>query len=206
MSKPNPLISVCVPTHNMENGNYFFARLKASLEKQTYTNWELVVTSKGRMAENTNSAIVKATGDIIKILYMDDYFASPDALQHVADSVGNTWAVSGCLHTRDGREMINPHYPTYNDLIYTGYNTIGSPSVLAFKNDDPILFDERLSWLLDCDLYKRLYERYGEPKIINELDIAIGLGPHQTSNLMTDFEKKQEEDYVKDKHETWISA
>lgn len=206
MSRLSPFISVCVPTHDMLGGEAFMARLVRSLEQQSYQNFELIVTTDGKMAENTNSAIKKAKGDIIKILYMDDFLISSAALQRVADSVGNTWAVSGCLHTENGSDFFNPHYPRYNSRIFSGENTIGSPSVLAFKNDDPLLFDERLSWLLDCDLYHRLYERYGEPNIINELDVAIGIGPHQTSNLMSDEEKHKESEYVTTKNTLWISA
>lgn len=196
-------ISVCVPVHDMENREFFLNRLKVSLEKQTYKNWELVITNDGKMAENTNSAIQKATGDIIKILFMDDYFYDENALQHIADASGS-WMVSGCVH--DNGIIHNPHYPKYNANIWTGKNTIGSPSVLAFRNDDPLLFDERLSWLLDCDLYERLYQRYGDPTVINYLDIGIGIGEHQTSNIMSDEEKQEEAVYMNNKHTLWISA
>lgn len=185
----------------MDNADYFLDRLQISLDKQTYRNFEVVVTKDGKMAENTNSAIKQAKGEIIKILYMDDYFWSNDALQHLAENFTGGWYASGCVHTDDGTHFFGPHKPEWNPEVPTGKNTIGSPSVIAFANDDPLLFDENLSWLLDCELYGRLYKRYGEPYIEPALDIAIGVGFHQTTYKMSEGEKLQEHQYLTQKYE-----
>lgn len=186
----NPKISICVPTHNIPEKDEFLARLVDSLVKQTYTNWELVVTEEGKMAENTNAAIKKTTGEIIKILYMDDYLYSEDALQHIADSFTGGWLASGCVH--DDGTIYGPHNAEWSLDVFKGVNTIGSPSVLAFVNDEPLLFDERMSWTLDIDLYRRLYQRYGKPTIIDSLDVAIGIGPHQMTNKLSEEDKGAE--------------
>lgn len=198
MSRPR--LSVCVPTHDIPERPAFLKRLEVSLGNQTFQDFELVVTEEGRMAENTNAAIKKAKGDIIKLLYMDDFLYSPDALKHIAEEFVGGWAASGCVHTQDGENFYNPHFPKYNEDMVTGVNTIGSPSVVAFENDNPLLFDESLSYMLDCDLYVRLYERYGEPTILPYLDVAMGLGSHQTTNIMPDEEKLAEARYVAEKH------
>lgn len=194
MSRPK--LSICVPVHNMQNGGAFLKRLTNSLAKQTFQDFELVVTEQGRMAENTNAAIKRAKGEIIKLLYMDDFLYSEDALKHVVENFKGGWMASGCVHTTDGNSFFNPHYPAWNHDITQGVNTIGSPSVVAFENDNPLLFDENLSWLLDCELYGRLYERYGEPTIIPYLDIGLGIGDHQMTRILTDEEKQKEHDYV----------
>lgn len=190
-----------MPTHDMENGEFFLARLISSLDKQTFRDFELVITKQGKMAENTNAAIKKAKGEIVKILYMDDYLYSPDALQNIADNFTGGWLASGCVHD-DGETITSPHYPTWNDEIRYGNNTIGSPSVVAFENKEPLLFDEKLSWLLDCDLYQRLYERYGEPKLLPYMDVGIGIGDHQTTHLMSESEKLNEFVYLQTKYGT----
>jgi len=175
----------------MENRDFFLARLESSLAQQTYKNYELVITEEGKMAENTNAAIKQATGDIVKIIYMDDYFYSLDALKHIAEGFTGGWMVSGCVHD-NGQAVFAPHYPKWDERLYSGVNTIGSPSVLAFENKDPLLFDEQFSWVLDIDLYCRLHERYGDPTILNWPDIGIGVGTHQTTHTMSDEEKKDE--------------
>lgn len=202
MTDVHPRISVVVPIHDMTNGDYFLRRLTNSLDQQSFRDFELVITRDGKMAENTNSAIKKAKGDIIKILYMDDYLWSTQSLQHVADAFkkGTGWYASACVHTHDGLNFKNPHVPSYNLKIATGNNTIGSPSVVAFENDDPLLFDENLSWLLDCDLYARLYERYGLPMLCDSLDVAIGLGEHQMTNIIKPNEKYEEHQYLLNKY------
>jgi len=151
------------------------------------------------MAQNTNSAIKHATGEIIKILYMDDYLAHADSLKSIVDNFDGYWLVTGCEHN-DGNKVYNPHYPKYTKKVYRGENTIGSPSVLSIKNDNPMLFDENMTWLLDCDYYKRMYDKYGEPKILNEINIVIGTGQHQVTNILPDSAKKRERYYMAKKY------
>lgn len=195
-----PKISVCVPTHQMANGEFFLERLVNSLDKQTFRDFELIITKEGKMAENSNAAIKKAKGEIVKIIYMDDYLYNRNALQRVVDAFdrGAKWVVSGCIHD-NGSRITKPHFPTWSVDVLQGVNTVGSPSVLAFLNDEPLLFDERMSWMLDLDLYRRLYQRYGEPTIINYIDVGIGIGEHQMTNLLSLREKMDEEELF---HET----
>lgn len=193
MSKPR--ISVVVPTHNMERREYFLTRLIDSLCAQSFTNFDVIFTKDGQMAENTNAAIKRAQGEIIKILYMDDYLM-PDALKHLDEEFTGGWIASGCVHD-DGEHITNPHIATFAPGLA---NTIGSPSVVAFENKEPLLFDESLSWMLDVDLYQRLYERYGFPTIIPTMDVVIGLHSGQTTNLMSDAKKQKEVEYVAKKY------
>lgn len=198
-----PRISVVTPVHNMDNRAYFLDRLESSLKMQSFKDFEWVITERGKMAENTNLGIKTAQGEIIKILFMDDYFISPDALQHINDNFKKGWMATGCLHDNSQnpgeRFLYGPHYPSWNREVRFGKNTIGSPSVVAFENNDPLLFDENMSWLLDCELYGRLYDRYGLPTILEELDVAIGTGPHQTTHIMSDKEKWAEHEYLSTK-------
>lgn len=197
MSKPK--VSVVVPFHWMENWSFFLERCLSSIEFQTYTNYEVVLINHSTMPVTSNRVIQSAKGDIIKVLYMDDYLANEDALQNLVDNFEGGWAVSGCVHDK-GFGLYNPHVPKWNDNIRTGANTIGSPSVLAFENKDPLLFDEELSWLLDCDLYHRLYERYGAPTVIGSIDVVIGIHDGQMTNILTDDDKQEEADYLEDKY------
>jgi hypothetical protein len=204
----SPQISIVVPIHEaMVNGDYFLWRLVQSVVQQTYKNWELVITQEGSMPVNTNAGIRKAKGDLIKILYLDDYLAHANSLQMIVDAFKpeDMWLATGCLHqsseSRDFYEDAHsPHYPIYTDDIYTGNNRIGSPSVITIRNKDILQFDENLSFLLDCDLYKRYYDTYGEPRILNDLNVVIGIGEHQTSHTMPNEAKLKEFEYVMNKY------
>lgn len=187
-------ISICIPIHDSPKTAFFLSRLLESVAEQTFTDYEIVITKEGKMAENTNAAILKSKGDIVKILYLDDYFAHPKALENIVHEFKNEetkWLITGC--------DTNPH-PKWSDKILEGKNTLGSPSVLAFRNEYPNLFDFRMSWLLDCDYFHRLNERYGKPTILDEVGIIIGTGPHQMTHILTNEEKLAEHKLIKEKY------
>src|SRR3990167_7895543 len=192
----NPKISICIPIHNMDNAAFFLKRLMESLEMQTFQDFEIVITKDGKMAENTNSAIKKAKGEIIKVLYIDDWLASPDYLFELQKAFLKPkveWIITAALNNR---------FPFWTDDIETGNNKLGSPSALAFRNnfEENLLFDENLSWLLDCDLYKRLEKRFGKPAILT--DICIGIGEHdgQIAQILTHEQKPREQQYLNYKY------
>lgn len=219
-------LSVAIPTHDMPNKQYFFRRCLDSLWYQTFQDFEIVVTdnsdddgilevcdwyrtgiryiknpNKG-MAQNTNEAIRQSEGELIKILYMDDFMEHEESLEGLVKKIQDQmWLVSGCIHTTDGINRLRPHVPRYNKRIVEGENTIGSPSVLTIRNKDPLLFDENMTWLLDCDLYKRYYDLYGDPVILNNINVVIGLGKHQMTNVIEHERKLSEYRYMIKKYE-----
>ena len=91
-------ISIVIPMHWMKNWQFFLNRCLGSIEQQTYKHYEIIITKSGRMAENTNAGIEKATGDIIKILYMDDYLSHADSLKNIAEGFQGGWLATGCVH------------------------------------------------------------------------------------------------------------
>ncbi len=131
---------------------------------------------------NTNSAINFATGNLIKILYQDDYFATSHSLQSIIDgfTIDNHWLFTGCSD--------NPH-PTWD----WNANRLGNPSGLTIKGDETERFDPKLHWIADLLFYRKLYEKYGPPKILDEVGVIIGKGPHQLTNLLSDEAKRREE-------------
>lgn len=196
-------LSIVIPIYEgMLNGHAFLGRALDSLHSQTFQDFEIVITKEGRMAENTNAGIKKAKGEIIKILYQDDYLAHPHALAVIADRFTKGWLVTGCAHDPG----THTHLPTWNDEIYKGINTLGSPSVLAFENHDPLLFDESLTWLLDCDLYMRLHARYGLPTLLNDINVKIGIHEGQTTHLLADEIKQNEHNYLIQKYESPVRS
>lgn len=192
----NPKVSIVVPIHEMANGAFFLWRLVNSLTEQTFKDWELIITKDGKMAENTNAGIKRARGEFIKILYLDDWFAHDNALQAMVEEFTHIdeWLICGV--------DTNPH-PQWTSDIETGNNKLGSPSALMFRNnfENNILFDENMSWLLDCDLYKRMEEKHGTPAILQGIHVFIGQGDHQMTHILTDEEKLAEHEYIKQKYE-----
>jgi len=221
----NLKVSICLPIHAMEDAEWLLGRCLDSIIEQTYDNYEVVVTdnsddntllnilatygiekhyyvnSRKGMAQNTNEAIKRATGDIIKVLYMDDLLAHKDAIKDIVEAFKGSdkyWLVTACEHSH-GKDRFNKHKARYTENILTE-NTIGSPSVLSFRNKNPLLFDEKMTWLLDADLYKRLHNIHGDPIVIDKTNVVIGIHKGQVTNILSNERKQNEEKYIKEKH------
>lgn len=194
-----PKISLAIPVHNMKNKDFFLKRLLKSVHAQSFQDFEIVITENGSMAKNTNEAIKQSKGDLIKILYMDDYLSSKHSLQRIVEAFKGQWLATGCNHD-DGKTIGSPHYAFYNEQIHKGNNTIGSPSVVTIKNGLGVYFDEHMTWLLDCDFYKRMYEKFGEPTILDDINVTIGIGEHQVTNILSGNQKRAEHSYLQRKY------
>jgi glycosyltransferase involved in cell wall biosynthesis len=221
-------ISIAIPTSGMKDKEYFLTRCLNSLWDQSLQDFEIVITDnsddgiiesicnlykggiryyrnpiKG-MAQNTNEAIRRSKGQLIKILYMDDFLCDNEALEIMFKRFYNAedsrWLATGCAHTRDGKFLLKPHIPKYSEDIHTGHNTIGSPSVVMIKNDRPLMFDEKMQWLLDADYYKRLHDKYGEPVIVRDILVAVGIHDGQMTQTMGEERKLQEFNYITEKY------
>lgn len=158
----------------------------------------------GSSSANINNAIKKASGKLIKILMQDDFLYTNKSLEEIVqyfDMEIDHWLITACEHTTDGINFYRPFYPKYHDKIHIGRNTISSPSVLTIKNDKPLFFDEKLLQRTDGDYYKRCYDCFGEPKILNIINVVNRAGPHQVSNTMiTESLQDTEYQYVLTKY------
>lgn len=189
----------------MENADFFMTRCMESVNNQEYQDYEIIVTQNGSMSQNINTAIQQANGDIIKILFMDDFFLDRNSLEELSmeyDDYNCKWIATGCVHKIEGKPIFNPHLPKWTHDILLGNNQIGSPSVISFRNDDPPLFDENMSWLLDCDFYYKLHKRYGEPTYLYDYNVCIGIHSGQATNILSNNEKLKEQQYLNEKYIT----
>jgi hypothetical protein len=150
----------------------------------------------GSSSANINNAIRKATGTLIKILFQDDFLYDKDSLAHIAahfDVSRDRWHVTACESTSDGKTFFRPFHPSCHKNIHLGPNTISSPSVVTILNTNPLFFDENLIWYMDCDYYKRYYDTFGSPKILDEILIVNRVGAHQVSNTLATNEVRDRE-------------
>lgn len=182
-------LSIVIPTHNIPERGEFLQRSLDMLDRQTFRDFEIIITSTGlTMAENINAGIRQAKGELIKFLFMDDMLAHEDALQDIVDNFEGEW-----MFTASSNNL----KPRYTDDIHLGNNKLGSPSALTILNRDSILFNESMTWLVDCDYYKLMNSLYGEPKIFDGVGVIIGEGPHQETNKIPQEVKDRELEYMK---------
>ena len=157
---------------------------------------------RGQISANTNCALRHADGEILKVMFQDDFILTKNLVEELdkafVDEVN--WAVTGFAHTLDeGHTHYNPKIPEYNDRLLEGVNTLSSPSILAMRNGIDEYFDEELTMLMDCDMYYRLYKYHGDPAVLTDYHISNREHQNQTQRTYEHL-IPTEIDYLKEKH------
>jgi GT2 family glycosyltransferase len=141
-------------------------------------------SNKKNAANNVNNAVKYATGEIIKLLYMDDFFVDQSALQKIADAFDNNphgkWFISGFTHSNEERtEFFDARLPWYGNKYVNGDNTTGNPSNYAVRRDCAIEMDDDLLWIVDGEYFYRSYYYHGDPIMID--DVLVCFREHGSS-------------------------
>lgn len=228
------VLSIAIPVYECHGlGWLYLSELLNSIYKQTYKNIEVVISDqstddnifnlctyykkhmnikyvsghnlKRSNSPNVNNAIKNCSSDKIKIMFQDDFFVDDNALQKIISRFdeGANWIVSACVHCNSIHHLGAPWTPSYNTSILDGINTISSPSVLAINGKE--LFDENLIMMMDCEMYHRLYTKYGEPTIINDFLICNRIHDKQLQNQNQD-KLSSEIIYCKNKYKELLNA
>lgn len=226
-------MSIAITSYEMGGvGHEVIQYALRSLQSQTFKDFEVVVSDqskdsliedvcklwqkdlslvycreenkRGYFTANENNAIKHCSGDIIKFLDADDFLYDEKSLQKTygAFEENTMWVVTNYMHSYNRTDFIKRHSPVMNDRIYV-CNTIGTPSCVAIRNDNPPLFDENLRWAGDCEWYKRLYDKWGNPKIIDDITAVHLLWDGQVENTFGSAKELQDKEvaYILAKHE-----
>jgi len=161
---------------------------------------------RGKIAPNLNNALLRSSGLFIKVLFQDDFLYDENSLEHIYNAIEKNqdanWILNGSVHTdEEGIVMYDKMIPKYHDRIYLGNNTISCPTVLTIRNENPLFFDESLNWLVDVDYYKKLYDKFGEPLIVEEVCAVNRNSKVRTTNILTEDEKVKEYFKMMDRYE-----
>ncbi len=200
-------VSICIPCYEMNNLGATFLHFNLSkILFQTYDNIEVIISDHsrddsilnickdfsnrgldityiknenmvGNSSANLNEAIKLAKGDIIKVIFQDDFLYHDQSIEDIVKEYqkddGVKWLVTSCCHTENGSTYYNYMDPEYTLNILEGNNRISSPSVLSFINsEDKLLFDPDFIWLMDCDYYYRMYQKYGDPFYLKSTNVV----------------------------------
>lgn len=192
------MISICIPTYEQRGaGAHMLTALLESIQMQQFNfPFEIVISDNATdgtikavcdkyhklpihyyfnpvrgASENINNAIDLAKYDKIKLMMQDDLFVHPMALAAFNAALDfNGWVVSNSLHINAQGTRVGQRIAEYDPLNFDT-NTIGMPSVIAFRKTD-IRFDARLKTFCDLYFYYQLYQAYGMPLIIPGFNIG----------------------------------
>lgn len=196
----SPTISIAIPTYEMKgSGSQYLYQLFESIKNQKYKNFEVCISdhsqgdeilnvcgefadsfkiqyfknekNRGNGPSNTNSVVEMCEGKITKLMFQDDLFIDPWALNYIISSFekGHSWCFNGFAHTKDGFTHARMKVPEWTDMMLEGRNLLGSPSCVSFLTDKFVKFDEKLVLLMDTDFYHRMRYNYGMPYIISDV-------------------------------------
>jgi len=219
-------ISIAIPTwESYGKGAEFLDDLLRTIEIQTFKDYEVCISDhsednsifdkvvefedridfcyeknkndKGNGPANTNRAIKMCSGEIVKVMFQDDFFYDDEALEKIVNEFDNSdkmWLVNGCNHTQDdGHSFYWEMYPTWNDKLLEGVNTISSPSVLSFRKEVENRFDETLVYFMDCEFYYGMNDKHGQPIFLNDVLISNRVGDY---SVTTNVSHKNRDYYV----------
>jgi len=207
-------ISICCPVYTMKNktAERFLVEYFSHLMYQTFKDFDVVISdqsegdnlkticdtfshvldikyikntsNKKNAANNVNNAVKHATGEIIKLLYMDDYFVDQDALLKISNAFDNNpdgkWFISGFTHSNENRtQFFDTRHPWYENKYVNGDNTTGIPSNYAVRNNCALEMDDDLLWIVDGEYFYRSYYYHGDPIMID--DVLVCFREHGSS-------------------------
>jgi len=219
MNNTNPKVSICIPAYKEPQ---LIRNCLESIHTQTYTNYEVVVTDdspddtvydvvnsftsriknlnyykndkqKGS-PDNWNESVRKATGEYIKILHHDDWFANKDSLKKYVEALDNNphanFAFSASNAYGKNNKISFVHYPSAHelknlkkniDILFLG-NFIGTPSVTIYRKKIGATYDKNLMWFVDVDFYVNVLRENSEFVYIDEpLANITADGDHQVT-------------------------
>jgi glycosyltransferase involved in cell wall biosynthesis len=225
-----PRFSICIPVWEQHGfGLQYLKDLIHSIQIQNFQNYEIVISdhsvtddiykfvttlknikyvknfsNRGNGVHNLNKSLISASGEIIKIMFQDDFMFDRRCLEKF-DKVflkeETKWAVCGCNHTKDGVNFDRFMAPAWNDKLLEGVNTISSPSVLAFRNENIELFDINLTMLMDVEYYYRMDKKHGLPVMIEDCLVTNRCHENQISSRYSG-NLDEEIKYCKEKYDS----
>jgi glycosyltransferase involved in cell wall biosynthesis len=217
-----PLISICIPAYKRTG---YLKRLLDSIIIQQYKDFEVVISDdtpgdevqkvyeeyKGKFViryfhndtslgtpENWNEAVRHATGEWIKIMHDDDWFASNNSLAKFAAALESDSMADFVFSAYNNvYEQENNRTETIrldrqeesklrtNTLRLFKKNYIGNPSCTLFRKKEGVLFDNRFKWVVDFEFYMRyLRNSSGRLVYIDEPLVNASLNSSQVTSAV----------------------
>ncbi len=194
-------------------------RLLDSIARQDYKDYEVIVNNNSeehRLEEickeyaqrinikyyknpvelsagaNWNRCMDLCTGEWVKVMHDDDWFATDDALSEFAKAAEQQKKFIWCgwitKNESDGAEVSKQMTPEYaqkiieNPFLLFGHNTMGPPSCIMTHHSIKIRYDVRMTWLVDIDLFINILLQEKEAVYINRNLVYFSYNNTQLTN------------------------
>ena len=136
---------------------------------------------------NWNFAISKAKGEWIKMMHHDDWFSQSDSLLqfHEASLLKRDFIFSAFTEVEGENRKLHVMKPLEERLLkkspYNLFkkNFIGHPSTTLIKNNQTLLYDNNLKWVVDFEFYIRSLNKAPAFLYLKDSLIHIGISDSQ---------------------------
>ena len=211
-------ISICIPAYKRIVD---LEKLLNSIGKQTFKNFEVIITDDSPdntvedfcsnyphqfkliyyrnntplgTPENWNEGIRRATGEWVKLMHDDDYFASDNSLaiyvEHIkGNSVAQVFYSAFIFEDVKNKTKRTISCNWYDRLFLklSPYhmlrrNYFGNPSCIIIKKNVPYLYDNRFKYIVDFAYYIELLKNKINYYYIPEVLIHVGINDEQVTN------------------------
>lgn len=212
-------IGVAIPTHSYnDRSEYLMNRAMSSIASQTFDDIVVCISDqsdddtilnickkfsdrlnikyirnneRSTAAQNFNNVMKNTNADIVKLLFMDDFFYTDDALEKIYTTLHNSdrsWLAAGTMHYDEQKlQFYRPHIPEFytGKQFLAGENRLGSPSVFAYKKERELYFDTNLRMMVDVELYYQYYKNFGPPVLLKELLMVTSMDENSVQAQLT---------------------
>ena len=191
------MISVIIP---FKEDRGYLAEAVVSVEKQTFTDWELILSQGDKtQGANINDGVRRAKGEYVKILHDDDVLP-PNALQDLHDGIqGYDWVCGDMMTFGDPIYCPDPHVykgcvPNMKDMLEE--NRVYGGTTLY--RTDIVLYAEELYTGEEYDFHLYLLDNKYRVNYIPKVVHHYRLHEFNKSYYMGPGEKRERRDYIKE--------
>jgi hypothetical protein len=136
-------------------------------------------------ANNTNFGVCKATADLIHILHQDDYIISKHLYKNVDEIFSKNKEIWLIAQGKVGDRILESKFDLTTKF---GFNELGGPSSLFISRENYINANPNYRMLFDVINYHEYSLKFGDPYILQGINIQFSVHEHQLSTKITSRE------------------
>jgi glycosyltransferase involved in cell wall biosynthesis len=172
------------PQEVLLSSNHLISYKNQLLEKFGELNITFIQNNSVSATQNLNILVSCASSDIVKILFQDDFLIDFDSLARSSQlGADQYWRISAFKHANARGDLgAEIYFPLLTPHLIRGINQIGAPSIVSFRRENYVRFDERMVYLFDCDWYLRMAHNNGYPEMDSNPDVAVRIHKDQATH------------------------
>ena len=154
---------------------------------------------------NWNEALSHAKGELVKIMFSDDWFTYLNSLEKMVNALENSpeagLVFCGSMQVSKSKSYSRKPENGYVEQLQKDYrylfisNQIGAPSDTMYRRELQVKFDEKSNWASDVFLYMEILKKNPKFAYLDEPLISIGIHDNQYTESFSENDSRIFKDY-----------